>query len=204
MDKNRLGFFKNRLLEEKEITMESIESIEKRNIDEEDISELSGYDNHPADIGTEVYMREQDLGFKEKLDETLYEIEQSLEDIEDGTYGICKGCEKEINKERLELIPYLKTCIDCPEYKAPIKQEVVENVDFGRDDAYDRVAEFNVVEGDPSFSTGDNFGIESSDEDDENMEISKAIEETDILEKDIKLKEQADEFKKIDETEKEK
>lgn len=184
MNKDRLGFFKGRLLEEKEKTMESIKSIEKRNIDEEDISELSGYDNHPADIGTEVYMREQDLGFKDKLDETLYEIEESLEDIKDGTYGICKSCEKKINEERLELIPYLKTCIDCPEDEAPVKPEVVENVDFGRDDAYDRVAEFNVVEGDPSFSTGDNFGIETDNEEEE--EMSEELTKMEIVEEEKK------------------
>ena len=56
---------------------------------------------------------EQDKGFKNKLDDTLNEIEDSLEDIKNRTYGICKICDKYIDEERLQLIPYLKTCIDC-------------------------------------------------------------------------------------------
>lgn len=115
MNKDKLRLFKNRLNKEKKDIMES---IKKRNMQEYGVAdayytEASGYDNHPADIGTEVFMMEQDKGFKNKLNDTLYQIDESLENIRNGSYGICHNCKKEINEDRLELIPYLKSCIEC-------------------------------------------------------------------------------------------
>ena len=58
------------------------------------LSELSNYDNHPADSGTELFMMEQDNGFKNRMKTTLLEIDASLDDISNNKYGICKECGK--------------------------------------------------------------------------------------------------------------
>lgn len=115
MDKKKLEYFKNLLLEERKETIENLENIKER---EEDIgeqldNELSSYGNHPGDIGTELYMQEQQIGFKEQLEQKIQEIDQSLEDIETGEYGYCNNCEEIISEERLEIIPYAKECLDC-------------------------------------------------------------------------------------------
>lgn len=179
MNKDKLDFYKKRLIEEARSVKESIGSM--NNMEEYgamDVyySEISGYDNHPADIGTELFMMEQDNGFKNKLKDILYEIDISLEDIKDGNYGVCRTCEKTIDYERLNLIPYLKDCIECSkEISRPIdtRQFVAiedddgrsfndtkkDTVGFDREDTYQRVASFNMVPGDPSFSTGDNMDI---------------------------------------------
>lgn len=114
MDKKKLEHFKSRLLEEREKTIDLLEGIQDRlEESKKDIDSQPTYSNHPADKGTELYMRTQNIGFKEDLEDTLDEIDQSLEDIENGTYGYCNNCEKIISEERLEIIPYAKTCLGC-------------------------------------------------------------------------------------------
>ena len=116
MDKKKREHFKSRLLEEKEKTQENLDGMKEK---EEDIgedldSELSSADdNHPGDVGTELYMKEQSEGFQEQLEDKINEIDESLKDMEDGIYGYCKNCDKMISEERLEVMPYAKTCLDC-------------------------------------------------------------------------------------------
>jgi YteA family regulatory protein len=76
-------------------------------------SELSLYDNHPADNATDLYEREKDLALNEHTEEELHDIEQALTSMENGTYGTCKTCGQEINPERLEAIP---TTLYCKEH----------------------------------------------------------------------------------------
>ncbi len=40
-------------------------------------------------------------------------IEKALQDIEDGTYGICEQCGDDIAIERLKARPVTRYCIDC-------------------------------------------------------------------------------------------
>ncbi|MGJ0848668.1 transcriptional regulator, TraR/DksA family [Tissierella praeacuta DSM 18095] len=183
MDKDKLYYFKKRLLEEKKRLLKVLNNMNNmKEFGSMDVyySELSNYDNHPADIGTELFMMEQDNGFKNSMKDTLNEIDNSLEDIKDGSYGICKACKKKINEERLDLIPYLKNCMECadsititPDREmdtrkfVPIDEEqgtsfsdtTEDTVEFDREDAYQKLASFNIVPDDPSFATGDDFGI---------------------------------------------
>jgi RNA polymerase-binding protein DksA len=48
-----------------------------------------------------------------KLVETLAEVEAALAKIDDGTYGTCEQCGKEIAPARLEAKPAARNCIDC-------------------------------------------------------------------------------------------
>ncbi len=40
-------------------------------------------------------------------------IERSLQDIEDGKYGLCEQCDEEISLKRLKARPTARFCIDC-------------------------------------------------------------------------------------------
>ncbi len=57
--------------------------------------------------------REYQLGIK--LTEELKEINEALNKISKGEYGICEMCEEPINIERLKIKPYAKYCIICRE-----------------------------------------------------------------------------------------
>lgn len=43
----------------------------------------------------------------------LGEIEQALQRIDSGEYGLCKNCDSEINSARLKALPHATLCIDC-------------------------------------------------------------------------------------------
>lgn len=47
------------------------------------------------------------------LEKTLRDINKSLARLEDGTYGICKYCDKPINEKRLLARPTSGSCVDC-------------------------------------------------------------------------------------------
>ena len=43
----------------------------------------------------------------------LYHLNLALERIDRGEFGLCVGCGKEINAERLEAVPHARLCIEC-------------------------------------------------------------------------------------------
>jgi YteA family regulatory protein len=142
MDQGILNQFKERLLEEKERVDKELEKSENFQLDQslaESISELSVYDNHPGDIASETFEREKDLALLNMSHEIQDKINEALENIEKGTYGVCESCGREINMERLEVMPYTTFCINCQreeeeEYinrERPIEEEALEPP-FGR------------------------------------------------------------------------
>ena len=54
---------------------------------------------------------EHQLGFSES--KILEKIEYALKRLDEGSYGICDGCKKEINIERLKAKPSVSLCINC-------------------------------------------------------------------------------------------
>jgi len=43
----------------------------------------------------------------------LIEIDEALERIDDGTYGICEECGKRIDSNRLKIMPFARLCVPC-------------------------------------------------------------------------------------------
>ena len=66
-----------------------------------------------ADLGTDNFEQEFTIGLIENEEDALREIEQALERIQEGTYGVCETCGKRVTKERLRVIPYTRHCIEC-------------------------------------------------------------------------------------------
>ncbi|MBH8601068.1 TraR/DksA C4-type zinc finger protein [Thermoactinomyces sp. CICC 23799] len=93
------------------------------------IGELSGYDNHPADLGTEIFERGKDLALNENDERRLKEIDKALERMDQGTYGICKVCGQEIAEDRLEAVPTAEYCVHHhPEQHSSIRRPAEEKV----------------------------------------------------------------------------
>src|SRR5438445_10621375 len=82
----------------------------------DELSELSDYDQHPADSATETFERERDLAIEDNAQVILRETEAALKKIADGTYGTCERCGKMISEARLKAIPYTPYCIECAEW----------------------------------------------------------------------------------------
>lgn len=123
MQKEMLLKFKQRLLDERKHLTGRIEFIDEQGLGvslEDSISELSTYDNHPADIGSEVFERSKDFALRESAMITVAAIDDALEKIENGTYGSCDVCGKEIARDRLEVMPSTTLCRDCKEAEEKI------------------------------------------------------------------------------------
>ena len=98
----------------------------------ESISELSSYDNHPGDLGSEVFERSKDFALREGMELDLAEIEDALHRMQNGTYGQCEQCGQEIPLERMEAMPTASLCIKCKHeedvpdrHLRPIEEDVI-------------------------------------------------------------------------------
>lgn len=135
MNQQSLQYFKQRLLQEKrelETVVEHMEAtLEESQADS--ISELSTYDNHPADIGDELFERSKDIALREQGRNRLDKIGDALKKIDQGNYGVCESCGKEISRERLEAMPSATYCKECQEndeelpdrHIRPIEEDVI-------------------------------------------------------------------------------
>jgi RNA polymerase-binding transcription factor DksA len=65
-----------------------------------------------ADRGTEEYDLGAQFGQFSNDQEAIYEIDQALRRIADGTYGICEGTGKPIPEERLNAVPWTRFAKD--------------------------------------------------------------------------------------------
>ncbi|GAB6932541.1 TraR/DksA C4-type zinc finger protein [Calditerricola satsumensis] len=133
--------------------------------------ELAAYDNHPADLGSEMYEREKDVALLEHDERQLEAIERALARIEAGTYGRCEVCGEPIPLERLEALPTAHTCVECTRdarvsERRPVEEEVLappfartfdvqnESVVYDGEDAWQDVARYGTSEPPDFFRDG--------------------------------------------------
>jgi RNA polymerase-binding protein DksA len=114
IDKKTLGELKEKLLSEKKRLEVEIEHFAKSK-EKEDTYETSfnqiGTDRE--DNASEVEEYSDNLALENSLEKSLKDTNEALEEMEKGTYGICKNCKQEINIERLRVFPSARTCIKC-------------------------------------------------------------------------------------------
>lgn len=109
------GRFREALLAERQRVRAALDNLHEENPGSiaDETGEDAVYDNHLADTATVTYDRELDYTLEENAEHMLGEIDAALRRIEDGTYGKCTACGKEIAPERLEARPWATLCIDC-------------------------------------------------------------------------------------------
>jgi DnaK suppressor protein len=107
--------FRQKLLEERQRVSDAIAYLHEENPGSisDETQETGGIDNHLADTATVTVDREIDYTLEENSEHVLTEIDEALQRINDGTFGTCTNCGKEIETERLEYLPYATLCIDC-------------------------------------------------------------------------------------------
>jgi len=108
MSKEDLEYFKNLLLKKRADITKNIEYLRKVVLDsttKEASGDHSSYSYHMADQGTDAMEREKAFLFASRDEKYLKQIDDALERIENGTYGICRVTGKLISRERLEAVP---------------------------------------------------------------------------------------------------
>jgi RNA polymerase-binding transcription factor DksA len=68
---------------------------------------------HQGDAGSDAYDRDFALSVLAKEQDALYEIEQALQRIKKGAYGVCEMSGKKIPQARLEAIPFARLTVEC-------------------------------------------------------------------------------------------
>jgi DnaK suppressor protein len=115
MNKKETEKFKKLLLNKREYILKEIQGITKENMKslKEASGDLSGYSHHMADMASDSYDREFSLNIATEEQKVIYEIDEALKRMEEGSYGICASCDKKIPAKRLNALPYTKYCIQC-------------------------------------------------------------------------------------------
>ena len=177
MNKEELTYYKNKLNQEKKRITDLINQLDDNGVtrfNAEVASELSFYDNHPSDIASETFEVEKGRALEANERALLDKIDDAVRAIDEGSYGKCQKCGKEIDKERLDFLPYALNCIECEAVVSTIKtynsnQRVVEEsvignpfghksrygdkdeIGFDEEDSYQSVGRFNEIRNEPQY-----------------------------------------------------
>lgn len=76
------------------------------------LSELSLADQHPADLGTEMFEREKDQSILERVEAEMADVDRALKRADEGTYGLCEACGRKLANARLQIKPEARFCVD--------------------------------------------------------------------------------------------
>ena len=118
MNKKEMKKYRVLLLDKKERLGGEIQRMEGDTLkkSQRDLSgDLSGYSLHMAAMATDNFDREFAISLFSNEQEIMYEIDEALERIDSGTFGICEICEKPISEKRLQALPYARYCNACQE-----------------------------------------------------------------------------------------
>jgi DnaK suppressor protein len=105
MSKSQLEHFRQRLMAEKQRVLEEMGELTSgtfmKSISDE-AGENSRYSYHLGDVASLSYGREFSMGLAERQQNYLEQIDEALQRVQEGTYGICKVTGEQIPTERLE------------------------------------------------------------------------------------------------------
>ncbi len=117
MDKKQLELYRKSLLKLQETIVHDIKNmsaVESSSAKDSSV-DVSSHALHMADVATDMYDREFNIGLASNDRELLSRIQTALKRIKDRTYGACAGCKKSIAVARLKAIPYAEYCLKCQE-----------------------------------------------------------------------------------------
>ena len=112
MTKKQLDGYKKRLLDKKREVTEAYNKNKTygRLTEDEGTQDL-------ADKASSAYTKEFLYSLSNTDREALQQVDEALQRITRGTYGVCIECGAELNKKRLEAVPWASLCVACQEKK---------------------------------------------------------------------------------------
>lgn len=108
LDKKAIARFKRILLNEREQIIGEVKQIceSSKEMGQDGIQDI-------GDEAANMYNKQVLLSLNENERMRLQEVDESLDRIENGTYGICEECGEPIGLKRLEVRPVAKYCVSC-------------------------------------------------------------------------------------------
>ncbi len=110
MNKKERERYRNKLLKKKE---EIVNKISETYNESKEVE--SGIAQDVVDKAESSYTKEFLLSLSNAEREQLLLIDEALKRIDKKELGICQRCGKDINKKRLDVVPWTSYCIDCQE-----------------------------------------------------------------------------------------
>ena len=107
MDKQKLEYFRNLLLEQRRQATEDLMNDRGAALEGDDGVEDSG------GMSERDLNRSTALTLASRQSQLIKEIDEALDRIEDGTYGLCLRCGKPLDEERLKAMPTAKYDAEC-------------------------------------------------------------------------------------------
>ena len=116
-DAKSLAFYdksKQRLLELRDHFLDQMQSVAQNSLrSRSENNEASAVGQHQADAGSDAYEKDFALSLLSQEQDALYEIEEALKRLENGTYSVCEMSGKSIPQARLEAIPFARFTVEC-------------------------------------------------------------------------------------------
>lgn len=115
LDKNLIKTIEEKLLQEKQKLEKELKEFTKENI-----HNITDYDAHFPSFGdkddenaAEVATYSDNLTLERTLESALRDVNDALQRIENGKYGLCRYCGEAIDSKRLLARPTSSACVDC-------------------------------------------------------------------------------------------
>ncbi len=110
MENKKMKLFKDRLLKRKDEIL--LAYNRNKGYGKEADAESS---QDIADKAASSYTKEFLFSLSSSEREMLQDVDEALGRIDKRSFGVCVVCEEEMDKKRLEAVPWAKRCIDCQE-----------------------------------------------------------------------------------------
>ena len=110
MDKKKAETFRKRLMAKQEELSRLVTKSERdgRQADEEATQDI-------ADKAANSYTKEFLFHQSDDNRRMLQLVNEALERLKNGSYGVCVACHEEVQVKRLEAVPWARHCIECQE-----------------------------------------------------------------------------------------
>lgn len=115
LTKRELEEFRRQLEAERDRLSAELEAMEEHlpEVEQVSVDASGGYDEDLADVASDTFEREKGIAIENSVQDLLQQVEEALERIDQGTFGVCEACGSPIHPERLRALPYARLCIDC-------------------------------------------------------------------------------------------
>jgi DnaK suppressor protein len=120
---DRHAALKEILLEKREALIKEIKYQLGQSVTEEQSRRLEA----AMDSGDQALVdldREMGISLQEMRNRERQLIDDALDSLEEGTYGVCAECGNEISEKRLQALPFARLCVECKS-----KRELMEKIE---------------------------------------------------------------------------
>lgn len=120
---SRHAALKEILLEKREALIQEIKQQLGQSVTDEQQRRLEA----AMDSGDQALVdleREMGISLQEMRNRERQLIDDALDSLDEGTYGVCADCEEEISEKRLQALPFARLCVECQS-----KRELMEKIE---------------------------------------------------------------------------